>query len=297
MSIKKIDRRRFLIINVGVVIMCIGLYFFILSNNLVMGGISGLALVLQHYWPQLPVSLLMALMNLILFILAFALIGPEFGGYTIYASFATSAYLRVFENLFPLVQFREEDLMLCLIFGAAIGGVGMGIILYENASTGGTDILGKIINMTTKVDIGKSILAADVVIVLMGVRVFGVRLGLYALLGSFMQAAFIDYAIAGFHRKVQMEITSKKDKEINRFIQDELKRGTTYYETTGGYSLERRHVLTTVLSKREYLRVKEFIEEVDPEAFVAVHYISEVMGEGFTYDSFGHFRLPPRKES
>lgn len=296
--IKSFDFRRFLQINIGVIIMTVGLYFFLIGNHLVVGGISGLAVILQHFYPNFPISALMMVMNIILFIIAFLCIGKDFGGYTLFTSFATSGYLWILETLFPGAQMITSNTLLNLIFGGGIAGVGMGIIFYCNASTGGTDIIGKIINMITKVDIGKCILIADLMIIIAAAAVFGIELGMYALLGAFLQAAFIDYTIAGFHRRVEMKIHSKNYEKINDFIHNELKRGTTLYETVGGFSKNKSYVLQTILSKREYIRVKTFVEGVDSQAFITAHYISEAMGEGFTYDSFGHFRLPKRnKES
>lgn len=293
---KRFDIRRFLQINLGVIIMVVGIYFFLIPNHFVIGGVSGLSQIIQYFFSRLPISFLMGCMNIFLLIIAFVFIGKDFGGYTVYASLATSVYLFILERLIPLSGPLTGNLLLNLLYGCSVAGLGMGIIFNAEASTGGTDIIAKLISMVTHLDIGKSLLIPDFLIVFGSAFVFGLEIGLFSLMGVYLQAFFIDYAIAGFRRRVKMEIHSKEINAINRFIHHTLNRGSTIYEVVGGFTGNRQQMIATVLTKGEYLRVKALIEAVDPDAFVTVHYITETMGEGFTYDSFGQFRLPQRGE-
>lgn len=288
---KRFDIRRFLQINVGIMVMVMGLYFFFIPNHFIVGGISGLSQIIQYFFPKWPISFLMACINVLLLILAFVFIGKDFGGYTVYASLATSGYLFVLERLVPLNGPLSHNLLLNLIFGCILAGLGMGIIFNAEASTGGTDIIAKMISIVTHLDIGKSLLIPDFLIVFGSVFVFNLETGLLSFMGIYMQSYFIDYAVAGFRRRVKMEIHSGEIEAINRFIHYTLNRGSTVYEVVGGYTGNRQRMISTVLTKREYLRVKALVEEIDPTAFVTVHYITEAMGEGFTYDGIGQYRL------
>lgn len=293
---KRFDIRRFLQINVGIIVMVVGLYFFFIPNHFIVGGISGLSQILQFFFPRLPISFLMACINIVLLAVAFIFIGKDFGGYTVYASLATSGYLFILERMLPLSGPLTHNLLLNLFYGCSIAGLGMGIIFNAEASTGGTDIVAKIISMVTHLDIGKSLLIPDFMIVFGSVFVFGLETALFSFMGIYLQAFFIDFAVAGFRRRVKMEIHSKEVDAINHFIHHTLSRGSTIYEVVGGYTGNRQQMISTVLTKREYLRVKALIEQIDPTAFVTVHYITEAMGEGFTYDGIGQFRLPDKGE-
>lgn len=293
---KRFDIRRFLQINVGIIVMVVGLYFFFIPNHFIVGGISGLSQILQFFFPRLPISFLMACINIVLLAVAFIFIGKDFGGYTVYASLATSGYLFILERMLPLSGPLTHNLLLNLFYGCSIAGLGMGIIFNAEASTGGTDIVAKIISMVTHLDIGKSLLIPDFMIVFGSAFVFGLETALFSFMGIYLQAFFIDFAVAGFRRRVKMEINSKEVDAINHFIHHTLSRGSTIYEVVGGYTGNRQQMISTVLTKREYLRVKALIEQIDPTAFVTVHYITEAMGEGFTYDGIGQFRLPDKGE-
>ena len=232
----KLDLKKFLIINVGLAILTAGLYFFLMPSNLAVGGATGLAMVLSHLIPSIPMGVILAVINIILFITAFLVLGKEFGGLTVYSSLALSAMIALLELFVPMTQPFTDDLFINLIFGILIAGVGMGIVFNQNASTGGTDIIAKIINKYLHLDIGKSLLAADFFITLFAGLVFGARLGMYALLGIVINSFVIDKMIAGFNVKINMIIISDQIDAINEFILVDVFRGTTIYHATGGYS-------------------------------------------------------------
>jgi len=271
----------FIMINLGLLIMAAGLHFFLVPANLAVGGVTGLSMVIQHYFPFMNLGVLMAIFNIILFILAFILIGREFVGLTIYCSLLLSGLMGLFEIVLPLPKALVDDLMLNLVFGILIQGVGMAVILYRNASTGGTDIVAKLINKYSHIDIGKSLFLADSAITLLAGLTFGVELGLYAFLGILINGYVIDNVIAGFNTKMHVTIVSKQPGLINEFIQKELCRGTTYIFGAGGFSGEQKDIISVVLSRREYLKMKNFIKENDCDAFVTMNFAHEVFGEGF----------------
>jgi len=280
----KFDFKRFLFINIGLVILACGLYFFLIPSKLAVGGATGLAMVISNLIPSINYGIILGLINIILFIVAFIFLGKEFGGYTLYSSLALSGIITVLEYLAPMTKPFTDDLLINLIFGILIAGVGMGIVFNQNASTGGTDIVAKIINKYFHVDMGKSLLIPDFFITLFAGFVFGPRLGMYALLGVVINSVVIDKMIAGFNVKINMIIISDEFDAINTFIINELIRGTTIYHATGGYSKEDKRIINTIVERDEYIKIRDFVREIDKRAFVSISYITEVEGEGFTFD-------------
>lgn len=274
----------YLKITVGIIIVAIAITLFLVPTNLAVGGVTGLAMVINRVMPNLSIGALMTAMNICLFILGFIVIGPQFGLKTIYASFGLSGCIWVFERFQLFSGPLTEDLFLNLVFGILIQGLGMAIIFFQNASTGGTDIVAKILNQYLHVEMGKSLLLADFFITLLACSVFGVELGLYALLGVILNAVVIDQAIGGFASKLSVSIISEENEAIARYIMEELDRGTTYYQAVGGYTKSSRPVLVTVLGKREYIKLLNYVKKLDPKAFMIVSHVHNVIGEGFTLD-------------
>lgn len=279
---KKFDIKSFSIMSIGVLILAVGLYYFLIPADLAVGGVTGLAMVINYIFPTIPIGLIMIISNVILFGLAFMVLGWAFGGYTIYNSLLLSGIIYIFEMITPMTRPVVDDLLINLIYGILIQGIGMAIIFNQNSSTGGTDIIAKIISKFTNLDIGKSLFLADFLIVLAATLVFGVELGLYALLGILINSAIIDKVIAGFNTKIKVAIISDKEAEINKFITNEIKRGVTLLYGVGGFSNSEKRIINTVVSRREYLIIKNKVKEIDPRAFIWVSFVNEVFGEGFS---------------
>lgn len=269
------------LIHVGLLVMAAGLYFFLIPADLAVGGVTGLAMVIQYFFKGVNLGVLMLAFNVILFGLAFIVIGRAFGGKTIYCSFLLSGIIGFFQWLLPLEGPIVDDLMMNLIFGILIQGIGMAIIFYENASTGGTDIVAKIINTFTRIPIGKALFLSDALITLGAGMVFGIELGLYAFLGILINGLIIDQVIAGLDKKVQVFVISEAFESINTYVKSELVRGSTVLTATGGYTNRQKNILNVILTKKEYMRLRHYIKEVDPNAFVTVSFVHEVFGEGF----------------
>lgn len=274
--------KRLLLVTLGVFIMTSGLHWFLIPSNLAVGGISGLGMVLNAYVPHIPVGAIIGVINILLLVIAYLVIGREFLGLTVYSSILMSALLLLFEWLVPATGVLVHDLLLNLIFGILITGIGMGIVFNQNASTGGTDIIAKIINMYLHMDIGKSLLMVDFVIALMAGLTFGARIGLYAVLGVILNSLIIDQMIAGLTRKVSIMVITKEVDKVNDFLHRDLDRGGTIFEARGGFTGEDRPVILTILSRPQYLQLRQFVQRTDPFAFMIVNYIHEVEGEGFT---------------
>ncbi len=275
--------KRFLLINVGLLIMAFGLILFLEPADLAVGGVTGFAMVFVKYFPGFSLGIIMGIMNAVLFVVAFIFVGADFGGYTIYCSFGLSAMVGVLQPILDRGMIIPDDLMLTLIMGIFIQGVGMAIVFYGGASTGGTDIVAKIVNKYTGMEIGKALFLSDVLIVLAAGFAFNIKLGLYAFLGILMNGLIIDKVIAGFNTKVNVSIISKNHAKIAEYIQKDLDRGVTYVKSVGGYTKKDIDMLNVVLSKKQYLMLDRKIVSIDPEAFMTMHYVHEVRGFGFTY--------------
>jgi len=271
----------FLVMNLGLFIMAIGLSIFLIPADLAVGGVTGLAMVIQHYFPNINLGLLMLIFNILLFTLGYFMIGSAFGSKTIYCSFALSAMIGLMEWLLPLQGAIVNDIILNLVFGIVIQGIGMAIVFYQNASTGGTDIIAKIINKFTNIDIGKALFLSDSLITLMAAVCFGLVLGLYAFIGILINGLIIDKVIAGLNAKIHAVIISNESDHISDYIHSTLKRGTTYLHGSGGYSKENKQIISVVLSRKEFSKLKHYIKANALDAFITMNTVDEVYGEGF----------------
>lgn len=274
--------KRILLITIGLFIMTLGLGIFIFPSQLAAGGLTGFSLVLHEVFPFLTVGSIMLVGNILLFLLGYWLIGPQFGGYTIYASLMLSAMIDLFSRLVPMNGPPTDDILLNLFFGILIGAIGMAIVFNQNASTGGTDILAKILTKYTALDIGRALMLIDAVVVLLAALVFGIQLGLYALLGVLLNGLLIDNLIMGYRTRFLVVVMSSKIDEIYQFVDTQLDRGATLYKAEGAYERKEKAVLHTILTKRQYIKLKQFVHKTDPRALLSVNTVQEVFGEGFS---------------
>lgn len=272
----------YLLILFGGLLVALGTYFFLAPSHIAAGGISGASIIINSIFPSLPIGLLMMAMEIILFTIGIIVIGPVFGGRTIFCSFSISSMVLLLEKLYPNIQPLSNDILVQLIFGILICGLGIGIVFNQNASTGGTDIIAKIINKYFKISMGKSLLAADIVVTIAATMVFGIGKGLYSILGVILAATVIDKVIASLNTYKQVAIISSEGEEIKNYIMDELDRSATIYYAKGAYNNNEREVITTVIDRREFLKLKDYIKSIDDRAFITVNEINEVLGEGFS---------------
>jgi uncharacterized membrane-anchored protein YitT (DUF2179 family) len=278
--IKKFSVKDFVMITLGIFLVAFGLEYFHIPNNIAAGGVSGLAIIINNFIPALPVGIIILILNVILFAVAFLTLGGGFGAKTLYASFGLSGIMWIMETFFtPAVL--SEDLFINAAVGALIIGTGMAMVFNYGASTGGTDILAKILNKYFHVEIGKSLLAVDFVIGMTGLATFGITAGLYALLCIVANGTLIDRLIDGFNTSKELMIISKREEQIIKFIIEELDKSCTVLNGYGGYTSEDIQILYVILSRREYIRLRSYIKEIDPKAFISVNEVHEVLGEGF----------------
>lgn len=271
--------RDFSLITIGVLLVAISVVYFFEPNNITAGGITGLAIVINNYLPYIPIGAMMLIMDTVLYVVAFIIIGSKFGGKSIYSSIVLSTFIYILEKFLPFNV--TNDLMLATIFGTIISALGMAIVFNANASTGGTDIIAKILNKFMHIDIGKGLLIVDFFVTLLGAITFGIDAGLYSLLAVIVNGFAIDKVIAGFNVCKEITIISHKNDAISKFILEELERGCTFIHGVGGFTGKDTTLLYTILGRNEFIKLKRFIAEVDKNAFITVGEVHEVMGEGF----------------
>lgn len=272
--------KEYIFIILGIILVAFGLEYFFIPNNIAAGGLTGLAIVITHYIPAISTGPLVFIMDMVLFVIGFIFLGKNFGIKTLVSSFSLAGIMTFIEKVLK-PQALTEDLMLASLFGTLIISVGMAIVFNANSSTGGTDTIAKILNKYFHLDIGKSLLAVDLIVTILGAITFGLNIGLYSILCVIMNGIMIDKFIEGFVVCKEVTIISKEYKKIGQFIMDDLERGCTYLKGVGAYSENEVLVIYSVLGRNEFIKLKQHIAKVDPLAFITVGEVHEVMGEGF----------------
>jgi uncharacterized membrane-anchored protein YitT (DUF2179 family) len=271
----------FLLINLGLLLTAAGIHFFKVPNKFATGGVSGLAIVLGHFFPDISIGPIMLVINIALMLMGFALIGKSFGSLTVYSSFALSGMVWLLDRLIPLINPLTNDKLLELFFAIILPAVGSAIVFNQNASTGGTDIVAKVLNKLTSMDIGKALLLSDFVITVAAGVVYGVQTGMYSVLGLIMKGFLIDNVMEGFNMRKQIVIVSSMPEQVRQYIVDNLHRGATIHLAYGAFHNEEKHVITTVVNRRQAVALRQFIRQIDRSAFITITNTSEIIGKGF----------------
>lgn len=271
--------KEYFMIALGATLVALALHFFYFPAQLAAGGISGMAVILSQFLPIAKPTILLVL-NVIFFLIGFIVLGKVFGAKTIFASFYITALLEVLLRVFGSIVLTQ-DMFLNTVYATALSSVGMAIVFNYGGSTGGTDIIAKIISKYFHTDVGKSLLIVDFFITATGFVVFGWEVGLFSLLSVLFNGAMIDRFIEGTRTAKEIMIISNKSEEIRRFITEELNRGCTLLNGYGGYTRMNTEVVYVVLNRRQYVQLRNHIVKVDPRAFLSVSEVREVLGEGY----------------
>ena len=267
------------IITLGNILIIIAFEFFFFPNQIASGGVSGLALVINNMLGIEP-GIVMVVCNVILFILAFVFIGGSFGIKSMYAAFSLSIALSVLEKSYTFIP-ATDNLMLASIFGSALLALGTVIMLTQDATTGGTSITAKLLNKYANIDFGKALLICDSIVIIMAMYTFGIELGLFGLLSVYLTGTLIDKFVDGLNVSKQVMVFTGKEKEVSNYIIKDLDKGCTVFHGKGGYTGKENCVILTVITRSQFIKLKQFIKNNDPDAFVTVNDTSEVLGKGF----------------
>lgn len=267
--------REFFTITVGTIIASVAVYFFMLPSHLSVGSVAALAMMLSNFIP-LTVSQITMIINVGLLIIGFLLIGPEFGIKTVYCAVLMPAVLGVFEVLFPDFKSITGDPLLDVICYILVVGVGLAILFSANASSGGLDIVAKLMNKYLRMDLGQAMSVSGMVVALSAALVYDSKTVVLSVLGTYFGGIVVDYFIFGLNIKRRVCIISPKLEEIVEFILHDLHSGATLYEGIGAYDKTVRREVITIVDKQEYRRLMDYVRETDPKAFVTVYSVSDV---------------------
>jgi len=267
--------REFLIITVGTAIIAAAVYFFMLPSHVTVGSASALALVISNFVP-LPVSAITFLLNMILLLIGFLLIGPEFGIKTVYASILLPAIMRVYEVAFPDFQSLTADPFIDTIGYILTVGIGLALLFSCNASSGGLDIVAKLMNRYLRMDLGKAMSVSGMLVALSSALCYDKKTVVLSVIGTYLGGLIVDHFIFGLNIKRRVCILSPKMDEILDFILHDLHSGASLYEATGAYDRVVRTEIITIVDKQEYRKLMDFVKKTDPKAFITVYSVSEI---------------------
>lgn len=267
--------REFVIITIGTIIAASAVYFFMLPSHVAVGSGSALALILSNYIP-LPVSALSLILNVFLLLMGFLLIGPEFGIKTVYSAIALPFILGVYEKIFPDFQSLTQDPALDVLCYILVVGIGMALLFSCNASSGGLDIVAKIMNKFLQMDIGQAMSTAGMAVALSSALCYDKKTVVLSILGTYFGGIVVDHFIFGLNIKRRVCIISPKLEEITQFVLHTLHSGATINEIIGAYDNTPRRELITIVDKQEFKSLMDHVRKVDPTAFITVYAVSEV---------------------
>ena len=267
--------REFAIITAGTAIIAAGVYFFMLPSHISVGSVTALAMVLSNFIP-LPISAITLVINIGLVVLGLLLIGKEFGVKTIYCTSLLPILLGVFEAIFPDFQSITQDPLLDMVSYILIGSAGQAIIFTRNASSGGLDIVAKIMNKFLRMEVGKALSYSGIAVALTSALCYDSKTVVLSVLGTYFAGMIVDNFIFGIHIKRRVCVISQELDAIVDFVLHQLHSGATMYESIGAYGGSPRMEMVTIVDKTEYRKLMDYIRKVDPKAFVTVYSVSEV---------------------
>lgn len=267
--------RELAILTGAVAIIAAAVYFFLVPSHASVSSISGLGIVLANFVP-LPLSAITMILNVVLLVIGFLTCGREFGAKTVYTSILLPAFIGLFERLFPnlgsLTASQELD-VLCYIL---VVSVGLSILFNRNASSGGLDIVAKIMNKYLHMDLGKAMSLSGICVALSAALVYDKKTVVLSVLGTYFNGLVLDHFIFDHNIKRRVCIITGKEEELRRFIIEDLHSGATVYESYGAYNMQKRREIITIVDKAEYQKLMSYMNREDPQAFITVYTVSDM---------------------
>ena len=263
------------ILSAAVAIIAAAVFFFLVPSHTSVSSISGLGIILSNFIP-LPLSAITMILNIVLLVIGFLTCGREFGAKTVFTSVMLPLFLGLFELLFPdfesLTNSQELD-VLCYILVVSIG---LSILFNRNASSGGLDIVAKIMNKYLRMELGKAMSLAGMCVALSAALVYDKKTVVLSILGTYFNGIILDHFIFDNNKKRRVCIITEKEEALRRFIISELHSGATIYEAIGAYNFEKHNEIITIVDKSEYQKLMDFIGREDPKAFITVYNVSNM---------------------
>ena len=267
--------REIAVLTGAVAIIAAAVYFFLVPSHASVSSISGLGIVLANFVP-LPLSAITMILNVVLLVIGFLTCGREFGAKTVYTSILLPAFIGLFERLFPnlgsLTDSQELD-VLCYIL---VVSVGLSILFNRNASSGGLDIVAKIMNKYLHMDLGKAMSLSGICVALSAALVYDKKTVVLSVLGTYFNGLVLDHFIFDNNIKRRVCIITGKEEEQRRFIIEDLHSGATVYESYGAYNMQKRREIITIVDKAEYQKLMSYMNREDPQAFITVYTVSDM---------------------
>lgn len=267
--------KEYAVITVGTVIVAAAVFFFMLPSHVSVGSGAALAMVLSNFIP-LPVSSITLIMNVGLLIVGFILIGPEFGVKTVYCSILMPVVMGIFETVFPNFQSITQDPLLDVVCYILVVGAGLSILFQQNASSGGLDIIAKILNKYLKMDLGQAMSVSGIVVALSSSLCYDSKTVVLSLLGTYFGGIILDHFIFGINIKRRVCVISEHLDTIVKYVIHDLHSGATLNEIIGAYDNTPRREMITIVDKQEYRLLMDYVRKVDPKAFVTVYSVSDM---------------------
>ena len=259
----------------GVAIIAAAVYFFLVPSHASVSSISGLGIVLANFVP-LPLSAITMILNVVLLIIGFFTCGREFGVKTIYTSVMLPVFIALFERLFPdigsLTDSQELD-VLCYIL---VVSVGLSILFNRNASSGGLDIVAKIMNKYLHMELGRAMSLSGMCVALSAALAYDKKTVVLSILGTYFNGLVLDHFIFDYNIKRRVCIITEKEEALRRFILSDLHSGATVYESYGAYNMQKRREIITIVDKNEYQKLMNYMNQEDPQAFITVYTVSDI---------------------
>lgn len=265
----------FFTITVGTLIVAVAVYFFMYPSHVTVGSVAGLAQVLSNFLPISP-SVITLIINIILFIIGFLLVGPEFGIKTVYCGILLPVLIGVFEILFPNFQSITQDPILDVLCYILIVSVGLAILFTANASSGGLDIVAKLMNKFFRMDLGKAMAVSGMLVAASSLLCYDMKTVVLSLLGTYFGGMITDHFLFGMNIKRRVCIISPKFEEILAFILHDLHSGATIYEGIGAYDRTVKKEIITIVDHQEYRKLMDYMRKTDPNAFMTVYSVNEI---------------------
>lgn len=285
MKLEKVTKQQvidFLLLTLASELIAVGTWLFKYPNNFTFGGVTGLSIVLSKAIPfEVAPSTINLVINAILMILGIAVLGKEFAGKTMYVTVLSTVSISLLDKLAFITEPLTNQPMLEFVFAVGVPGVASAILFNMDASSGGTDIIAMILKKYTTLEIGTAIFAADLFIAASAFFAFDFQTGLFSILGLFAKTLVIDSAIENFNLCKYFTVITVNPKPICDFIHHELDRSATIYKAEGAYSHTERSVILTVMKRSQAVRLRRFVRDIDPHAFIMITNSSEIIGKGF----------------
>lgn len=263
------------VMSVAVGIIASAVYFFLIPSQTSISSVSALAIILAHYVP-LPVSSVTMILNVVLLVIGFLTCGKEFGAKTVYTSILLPLYLAVFEKIFPDFQSLTESTELDVLCYILVVSIGLGILFNMNASSGGLDIVAKMMNKYLHIELGKAMSISGMCVALSSALIYDKKAVVLSILGTYFNGIVLDHFIFGQNVKRRVCIITKYEQEVREFILHELHSGATFYEAIGAYNMEKYREIITIVDKNEYQKLMNYIIHKDPKAFVTVYTVADM---------------------